>query len=669
MARRTSPARVKRTRTRATGFKVPAELDALPDPLDFRDRMFQASLVEVPIRIPLATYLETKVPVLNQGKEGACTGFGLATVANYLLRRRMVVPDSDSVSPRMFYNIAKRYDEWPGEAYSGSSARGAMKGWHKHGVCGDAHWAYEKDAESSVLTNDRAADAARRPLGAYYRVNHQDVVALHTALAEVGVLYATAMVHEGWSSIKSTGVITWTGKQAVLGGHAFAIVAYDERGFWIQNSWGTAWGRRGFGLVSYDDWLLHATDVWVARLGAPVNITSPSAAAVGMTSAAQQSRSYVFRDLRPHIISVGNEGRFRTSGTYGTSAKDAEQIINEDFLRLTSNWAKPKKLLLYAHGGLVPEESAIQRIADYRPAFLGEEVYPLAFIWKTDYWTTLTNILQDAFSRRRPEGFLDSAKDFLLDRLDDALEPLARALTGKAQWDEMKENALAASSAKDGAARAVFDLLKPLVASGDCEIHIVGHSAGAIFMAGMMPLFTAGKVTVKSCTLWAPACTTDLFEKSYGKALTAGRLDRFSLFTLTGKAERDDHCARIYHKSLLYLVSHAFEDRLRIPLIRGGMPILGMEKFAEKAMAPYLKSGAVEWITSPNTQEVGDPGAAHATAHGDFDDDQATVRATLARILNAPAAPAEAFAFHRSVAGAKGLRRSLVSAGAQQQSV
>lgn len=30
----------------------------------------------------------------------------------------------------------------------------------------------------------------------------------------------------------------------------------------------------------------------------------------------------------------------------------------------------------------------------------------------------------------------------MLDRLDDALEPIARKLTGKAGWDEMKKNAV-----------------------------------------------------------------------------------------------------------------------------------------------------------------------------------------------------------------------------------
>ena len=64
------------------------------------------------------------------------------------------------------------------------------------------------------------------------------------------------------------------------------------------------------------------------------------------------------------------------------------------------------------------------------------------------------NILQEAFSRRRDEGLLDSAKDFMLDRcLDDTLEPLARVLGGKAMWDEMKENAEGATSTRKGAAR------------------------------------------------------------------------------------------------------------------------------------------------------------------------------------------------------------------------
>src|SRR5687767_1079597 len=93
-------------------------LDARPDTLDFRDTMYVPTLIEVPTEIPLSEYIGHEVPVLDQGSEGACTGFGLATVAHYLLKRRKTYPDPTPVSPRMIYQMAKRYDEWPGEDYS-----------------------------------------------------------------------------------------------------------------------------------------------------------------------------------------------------------------------------------------------------------------------------------------------------------------------------------------------------------------------------------------------------------------------------------------------------------------------------------------------------------------------------------------------------------------------
>src|SRR4030095_5457158 len=159
----------------------PRILDARPDSPDFRDKLYEATLVEVPLKIPLEEYQQWDVPILDQGQEGACTGFGLATIANYLLRRRKVVPDPKPVSPRMLYEMARRYDEWPGESYSGSSARGAMKGWHKHGVCREDGWPYRlRSKDPQGLTQARTADAMRRPLGAYLRVNHRDLVAMHS---------------------------------------------------------------------------------------------------------------------------------------------------------------------------------------------------------------------------------------------------------------------------------------------------------------------------------------------------------------------------------------------------------------------------------------------------------------------------------------------------------
>jgi len=631
-------------------------LDARPDTVDFRDRMFVPTLVEVPLELPLDEYRQREVPVLDQGREGACTGFGLATVVHYLLRTRQRSADQDRVSSRMLYEMAKRYDEWPGEEYAGSSARGAIKGWHKHGVCTDDRWPYRVGRPDRRLTDERARSARERPLGAYFRVNHKDVVAMHAALAEVKVLYATAIVHEGWNRLDSNGHIPYPGNRR--GGHAFAIVAYNRDGFWLQNSWGPDWGAGGFALISYDDWLENGTDVWVARLGAPIDVKTQSATATVNWDGAGGNLAYTSHAIRSHVISLGNDGRLRDVGTYGTSEQEVELIFKEDFPRITKTWNK-KRLLLYAHGGLTSESSAIQRVADYRQVLLSHEVYPLAFSWNSDFWTTLKNILSDAFRRRRAEGLLDSAKDFMLDRLDDALEPLARSLSGKAQWDEMKENArLATESAQGGIYRMCRHLARLLKQDKTIELHLAGHSAGAIVHAPLVQYLTSkGKINtgpmrrktglglkVASCTLWAPACTVDLFKETYLPAIQKGGIERFTLFTLTDAAEREDHCANIYNKSLLYLVSNAFEHRPRIPFSfdasrRDGVPILGMQRFVQSD--PELKKlfdGKAQWVLSPNAALPGSAGHATALRHGDFDDDPATLRATLARILRTKSA-------------------------------
>jgi hypothetical protein len=549
-----------------------------------------------------------------------------------------------------------------------------MKGWHKHGICKELSWPCNTRKKNPKLNPRRWSEASLRPLGAYFRVNHKDLVAMHCAISEVGVLYATSTVHSGWDSVDRTGHIEF--KKDDAGGHAFAIVAYDKIGFWIQNSWGLDWGFHGFGRVTYADWFANGTDVWVGRLGAPVIMADPQATASGITGAAKGSRAYVFADLRPHIISIGNDGQLRTDGMYGTSRSDVEEIITVELPRITQKW-RTRRVLLYAHGGLVPEDTAVQHIAEYRASLLAAEIYPLAFVWKTDYWTTLTNMLQDALHRRRPEGILDATKDFMLDRLDDALEPIARQLTGKAEWDEMKKNALAATLSPTGGARLTIQFLAEIAKTyKNVEFHLVAHSAGAIFHAPLVQLLTGSASAadsaqksqglgheIESCTLWAPACTIKLFSESYTTACDEGRIKALTLFTLTDEVERADNCARIYNKSLLYLVSDAFEDPARVPPSPDGVAIAGMAKFlaTDSRVRALISTGKLAWILSPNSEPMGSKDASRARTHGAFDDDQATLEATLLRIAKLNQVPVAVTTRH-SASGQRAVRRELTNA-------
>jgi hypothetical protein len=163
--------------------------DAQPDRIDIRDWFYTPTLAPLPDELINCG----RVPaILDQGSEGACTGFALAAVINFHLAERKL---ERLVSPQMLYTMARRYDEWPGEDYEGSSARGAMKGWVAHGVCEHDSWT---TLSARALTQKLAKEAARTPGGAYYRVSHRNIRDLHAALAETGILYMTLMVHSGW---------------------------------------------------------------------------------------------------------------------------------------------------------------------------------------------------------------------------------------------------------------------------------------------------------------------------------------------------------------------------------------------------------------------------------------------------------------------------------------
>ena len=627
--------------------------DVRKDPLDLRDWYYVPGLQPLPLRID--NRAKVPKPVRHQGKEGSCTGFGLMAVANYLIHnRRDIDPKMKvSVSPRMFYEMAKRYDEWTKmakpyderaemakrrderarEEDQGSSIRGAMKGWYKHGVCLETEWPYVEN-QRGRLTPRRQRAALRRPLGAYYRVRHLHLNHMHSALHDVGILYASAAIHEGWGNADhATGEIPF--RRPGGGGHAFAIVGYDEDGFWIQNSWGTDWGLGGFGHISYDDWLENGYDCWVAQLGVPTtNEAFKERTVTGRVTEFDYvpHQAVVFDSIRPYFVDLGNDGRLSTSGLYSNDAKDVREIIHRRFKDEAQKWDGTPKLFLYAHGGLNDEKASASRIYSMLPYFLANEIYPLHFMWETGLGETFRNILQDAVAHRRFEGWLDSMKERFGDLLDEAIELGAR-VSGRPMWREMKENAKLASVSRWGGAALVARQIAERAHENPVELHLAGHSAGSVLLAHLIPRLIRLGLPIKTLTLYAPACTTKLFIKSkILDSLEKGQIERLTVFNLTDEYEKKDTATPLYHKSLLYLVSGACEEERNEPL-------LGMNTFIERD--EDLKKALGKPIgrnDSTVIYSVGGPSdislASQSTTHGGFDNDEATLNSTL-RIIRA----------------------------------
>ena len=94
----------------------------------------------------------------------------------------------------------------------GSSARGAMKGWERHGVCTRTRWPDDLHG-AKRFDQTRADEAVLTPGGAYYRVDFRQVRDVHAAIHEVGIVYATLMVQcrmgKAWSTHDHAHVGWW----------------------------------------------------------------------------------------------------------------------------------------------------------------------------------------------------------------------------------------------------------------------------------------------------------------------------------------------------------------------------------------------------------------------------------------------------------------------------
>jgi hypothetical protein len=674
--------------------------NAMPDPFDERDLEYRPKLEPLPPsmdqRIEAAKY------VMRQ-KGNSCTGHALASVINTVLARPAVdsygapdpgdsttaPPEPPRVSPYMLYHLARRYDEFGGEEDEGSSLRGAFKGWFHHGVVLEATWNDLNSPISSRLDDDDIAMEAReRPLGAFYRVNALRLDDMQSAISELNALCASAVVHDGWIEpvlMKRTSVdgneeeayvIARKVDSQPLGGHAFAIVGYNEVGFLIHNSWGTDWGKGGFATLPYEDWLDSAYDAWVARPGVPKTPFATGKSGTGTTNfgGVGTVAGPDLRRLRAHVVNLENDGKLSSTGRFTSDIRQIHGIF-EHMKRWHDYWVNEgltdkRRIVFYAHGGLIKEKTGLETAEGQLNWWLNNHIYPVTFAWQSGPAETLMNEIVDRMSGHLPFGGL---WDDMLEQFDRRVELFVKErLTWT--WDQMKQNAVAASrqipartnltwppttaqearmAALPGGSLTVSRLAR-YAEEEALEVHMVGHSAGSIFHAALLERLVAAGIPVKTMAFLAPAIRVDTFEELVLTHIGTD-IEDFAVFGLRDARELDDVCGlrgvNVYHKSLLYLVARALEKAVSVAEV----PLLGMEKFFDnlqvdgKSLRDAITSRNGHCVFAPSIRKE-DPGSSgadfifrsDAKNHGDFDDDTDTMTSVVARILGISAPSGEA---------------------------
>jgi hypothetical protein len=632
------------------------------DAIDLRDWPYHPNIAIAP---PPELLPHNLRPVRNQRQTNACTGFALATVIEYLLdRAKRPVED---ISGYMLYSMARRYDEWAQNdgIDDGSSLRGALRGWARHGASLARLWKnYAMPPVPPRPTDDWWQDGVKRPLGAYYRLTPASLSDIHTALVEAGAVYASAQTHSGWDTLMTErndpAPITCAELPIIpcrpgpsSGGHAFAIVGYTADGFIVQNSWTTKWGRGGFAILTYADWIAHAMDCWVAQLGVVTSEHLTVAAAahstlrVDMAGRVQISSNVglATHEISSFVVDMERNGRLSPRGLFRTSTGDLEALLDIHAKVACERWdIGPKDTLevgIYAHGGLGDEEAAAASARQWIPLLYQNRIFPVFLMWETNCLDTFVDLIDDSMNRNLASGStngfppgapaqspsaLGAATPAANDWQNQRIEGIAR-VRGRALWHQMKGHAESLSRARQSGVMQLFALFKAWSrrkTSPSVRLHLIGHSSGATVQTWLGARALRNGFDVGSINLVAPAVRIDLFGEQLGKTIAQHKVPVL-IAHLTDTAEREDPSCAPYGHSLLYLVSRAYEDAI-------DTPILGMERNLIPAVVTEPWGSRLTRLASPGGAfRPGSP-LTVATTHDGLDDDPAVQDAVIQHI-------------------------------------
>ncbi|HVO32856.1 MAG TPA: C1 family peptidase [Elusimicrobiota bacterium] len=241
----------------------------IPDIPDHRDFLFSARRA-APVRLPSTVDLRaTCSPIENQGQLGSCTANALAGALEFLEDKDRA-PFEDVSRLFIYYN--ERVVEHTVKTDSGAMLRDGIKTLARDGVCSEALWPYVISRFAAKPTPRCYADGRAHTITSYERL--LTLNDMRACLAAGFPFVFGFTVYESFESpqVARAGVMPMPqASERAIGGHAVMAAGYDDaqQQLICRNSWGTAWGLKGYFLMPYayvEDRNL-SDDFWTIRRG------------------------------------------------------------------------------------------------------------------------------------------------------------------------------------------------------------------------------------------------------------------------------------------------------------------------------------------------------------------------------------------------------------------
>ena len=262
------------------------KLGWLPDVPDKRDIPFRA-VFRVPAKVPALVDLRGGCsPIEQQGELGSCTAQALIGALEFLeLSSLSSTSDKSKIAnpkskmsrfhdlSRLFVYYNERAEMGTVNEDSGAMLRTGIKTLKKLGVCRETKWPYVISRFTQKPADDCYHEASDHQVTAYQRLATLSEMKACLAMGLPFVFGFAVYEHVMTENVRKTGTIRLPKRnERMIGGHAVLAVGYDDKEqiFLFRNSWGTDWGKSGYGALPYaylenrelsdDFWCIQATE-------------------------------------------------------------------------------------------------------------------------------------------------------------------------------------------------------------------------------------------------------------------------------------------------------------------------------------------------------------------------------------------------------------------------
>jgi C1A family cysteine protease len=252
-------------------YRINSWIPDLPDSqdLDF-GQVFPKRWYE---RLPAQVDLTSKcTSVSDQGQVGSCIAHAVTDTLEFLeiknYKGASLQKDWFDMSRLYVYYYGRIESGIPVTADIGCYIRQSIKAIKKYGICKEVYWPYIPSKFSVEPDQISKEQAKNFQLIRYYRLYNlsqmmkclSDGFPFVFGISTYPNMFQTPYVRSGNIPMPQGNI---------CGGHAMLAVGYDtkKKVFLIKNSWGTSWGRGGYGTIPFDylDNRNLSDDFWTIR--------------------------------------------------------------------------------------------------------------------------------------------------------------------------------------------------------------------------------------------------------------------------------------------------------------------------------------------------------------------------------------------------------------------